>query len=148
MIGATAAASRGMSRSTIWACSASVAVATTAGLPVADGVGDGGDEVGQGLAGAGAGLHEQVLVGLDRGLDRLGHRHLAGPLGAAHALDGGVQERIEIRGHGPKVKPGHGPAPPEPQASRAPPHGRALRRRTAKGTAVTAVPFVSGSQTA
>ena len=113
-----------MSRSTIWACSASVAVATIAGLPVATACGDGGDEVGQGLAGAGARLHEQVLVGLDRGLDRLGHRHLAGPLGATHALDGGVQERIEIRGHGPKVKPpGEGPAPQEPQASRAPPHG-------------------------
>ena len=35
MSGATAAARRGMSRSTICACSASVAVATTAGLPVA-----------------------------------------------------------------------------------------------------------------
>ena len=91
-----------------------------------DGVGDRGDEVGQGLAGAGAGLHEQVLVGLDRGLDGLGHRHLPGPLDAADALDGGMQERVEIRGHGPKVKPGRR-QPVSLTARRAPPGGGALR---------------------
>ena len=39
---------------------------------------DGGDQVGEGLAGAGAGLDDEVLAFGERGLDRQGHFELAG----------------------------------------------------------------------
>ena len=57
------------------------------------------DEVAQRLAGAGAGLDEQVLLGLQRLGDRLGHRHLAGSLLAAERLDGGRQHLADRRPH-------------------------------------------------
>ena len=44
------------------------------------------DEVAQRLAGAGAGLDEEVLAGSTSRRYRLGHRHLAGPLLAAEGL--------------------------------------------------------------
>ena len=47
-----------------------------------------GDEVAEGLAGAGAGLDEQVLAGGHRLGHRLGHLDLAGPLLAAEGLHG------------------------------------------------------------
>ncbi len=43
-----------------------MAVATTAGRPVSMACRTRGDEVGEGLAGAGSGLDEQVLAGVDR----------------------------------------------------------------------------------
>ncbi len=46
---------------------------------------DGGDQVGQRLAGAGPGLDGQVLAGLDGVLHRLGHGDLAGPFRTADA---------------------------------------------------------------
>ena len=56
-----------------------------------------GDEVGQGLAGAGAGLDEQVLSTRERRADRLGHGHLAGALLAAEGRDRGRQDVAERR---------------------------------------------------
>ena len=50
------------------------------------------DQVGQGLPGAGAGLHGQVLAGLDGLPYRLGHLDLARPFRAADAGDGGGEE--------------------------------------------------------
>jgi hypothetical protein len=53
------------------------------------GVAQGGDEVGQGLAGAGARLDGQVLAGADGVVHRLRHLHLALALGSAHRIHGG-----------------------------------------------------------
>ena len=50
-----------------------------------------GHEVAERLAGAGAGLDEQVLLVLHRRGDRLGHRDLAGTLLAAELLDGSTE---------------------------------------------------------
>ena len=41
---------------------------------------EGRDEVGEGLAGAGAGLHDEVSATVERVADGLGHRHLTGAL--------------------------------------------------------------------
>ena len=54
------------------------------------------DEVAQRLAGAGAGLDEQVALVLHRGGDRLGHRDLAGALLAAELLDRGGQHLAHV----------------------------------------------------
>ena len=67
--GSTASASRGRSWSTSWCCSARVAVETTTGPSTSSA----GRQVGQRLAGARAGLHQQVLAVADRLLDRRGH---------------------------------------------------------------------------
>ena len=48
-------------------------------------------EVGQRLAGAGAGLDEQVALGAERLGDGLGHRDLPAALAAAERRDGDVQ---------------------------------------------------------
>ncbi len=63
-----------------------------------------GDEVPQRLAGAGAGLHEQVLLAAEGVGDRLGHLHLSRPLLATEGLDGGGQHLPHagvgvVRGH-------------------------------------------------
>ena len=58
-----------MSRSTSWCWSASVAVATTTRSSCSSA----GHQVAERLAGAGAGLDQQVLAGLHRRPDRLGH---------------------------------------------------------------------------
>ena len=62
-----------MSRSTSWCWRARVAVATTTRRLVEQAR----HEVAERLAGAGAGLHEQVAARLHRVGDGLGHRHLA-----------------------------------------------------------------------
>ena len=51
-----------------------------------------GDEVAQRLAGAGAGLHEQVPPPLHGVGDRLGHRHLPGTLLPAEPVHGGGED--------------------------------------------------------
>ena len=78
-----------------------------------------GHEVPERLAGAGAGLDEQVLALAHRGRDRLGHRHLAGPLLAAERVDGHgehvaderlagqlVVQLVVVRGHRATLCPG------------------------------------------
>ncbi|GGV78556.1 hypothetical protein GCM10010512_13530 [Streptomyces thermoviolaceus subsp. thermoviolaceus] len=49
-------------------------------------------EIAEGLAGAGAGLDQQVRAVVDGVRDGLGHGHLAGTLRAADGCDGGMQE--------------------------------------------------------
>ena len=66
---ARAAATRGRSLVASWSCRALVAVATTTRWPEQDG----GDQVGQRLAGAGAGLHDQVAPVGDGPAHGLGH---------------------------------------------------------------------------
>ena len=61
-----------------WSCSALVAVATTTRAPDVDGR----HEVGERLAGAGAGLHDEVAAAVDRRGDELGHP-LPGPAAAS-----------------------------------------------------------------
>ena len=62
-----------------------------------------GHQVGERLAGPGAGLDRQVLTGSDGPLYRLRHLDLAGALGPADSLD----RRGEQRGHlGASVLPG------------------------------------------
>jgi hypothetical protein len=65
-------------------------------------------EVGQRLAGAGACLHQEVLAGLHRVRDGIGHLDLAGPLGAAQLVDRCGEQR-------PYGRLAHGsePYPPE-----------------------------------
>ena len=63
-----------------------------------EGVGHRGHEVGERLAGAGAGLDEQVLALVDGVGDGLGHLDLAGPLGPADTRDRGVEEVVERGG--------------------------------------------------
>ena len=70
-------------------------MATTVGVPVSMRVLDRGHEVGQRLAGAGAGLHEQVALAVDRVGDGVRHLDLAGALGAADPADRGVEELVE-----------------------------------------------------
>ena len=78
-----------------------------------------GHEVPERLAGAGAGLDEQVLALAHRRRDRLGHRHLAGPLLAAERVDGHgehvaderlagqlVVQLVVVRGHRATLCPG------------------------------------------
>ena len=84
-----------MSRSTIWACRASVAVATTVGLARVHRVPHRGHEVGERLPGARAGLHEQVALAVDGVGDGVRHLDLTGALGAADPADGGVEELVE-----------------------------------------------------
>ena len=55
------------------------------------------DEVGQRLAGAGAGLDQQVLAGRHRPGDGLGHLDLTGPLLAAERLDGAGEDLADGR---------------------------------------------------
>lgn len=55
-------------------------------------VGERGHEVAERLAGAGAGLDQQMGAVVDRLGDGFGHGHLAGALRAAHGGDGGMQE--------------------------------------------------------
>ena len=62
-----------------------------------------GHQVGQRLAGAGAGLHEQVLARSQRGGDRLDHVPLAGPLlRPRHGGQGGVERRQRLPGPHPR----------------------------------------------
>ncbi|GAA5023384.1 hypothetical protein GCM10023258_14660 [Terrabacter aeriphilus] len=61
-------------------------------------MGDRRHEVGERLAGAGAGLDEQVLARVDRVRHGVGHLHLTGPLGAAHPRHRGVEEVVERGG--------------------------------------------------
>ena len=56
-----------------------------------------GDQVAQRLAGAGAGLDEEVLAAGHRRGDRLGHRHLARPLLATEGVDGCGQHVADER---------------------------------------------------
>ncbi|GAA3024318.1 hypothetical protein GCM10017559_57260 [Streptosporangium longisporum] len=56
---------------------------------------DRGDQVGQRLAGAGAGLDGQVVARLDRVLHGPHHRDLAGALDPAHRFDGGAQQILD-----------------------------------------------------
>ncbi len=60
-----------------------------------EGVGDRRHEVGERLAGAGAGLDEQVLPVVDRVRDGLGHLDLARPLRATDSRHRGVEEVVE-----------------------------------------------------
>jgi hypothetical protein len=62
-----------------------------------------GHEVGQRLAGAGAGLDEQVAPVGHRLRDRLGHLHLPRPLGPAERLDGVGQDLAESAEIGRRV---------------------------------------------
>ena len=59
-------------------------------------VGDGRDQVGQRLARAGAGLDQQVLTALDRGLDGRRHLHLTGPGDTADGRDGSGQQLLDL----------------------------------------------------
>ena len=52
-----------------------------------DGACDRRYQVGQRLAGPGAGLHREVFTGVEGGRDRLGHLDLAAALGAAQCRD-------------------------------------------------------------
>ncbi|GAA2746187.1 hypothetical protein GCM10009868_30650 [Terrabacter aerolatus] len=56
---------------------------------------DRGHEVGERLAGARAGLHEQVLAVVDGVRDGLGHLDLARALGATDSRHRGVEEVVE-----------------------------------------------------
>ena len=89
---AAASSRRGMSRSTSWCCSARVAVATTTRSLVQQRR----HEVAQRLAGAGAGLDEQVLAGRHRAVDGLGHLDLAGALLPAERLDRGGEDLLDF----------------------------------------------------
>ena len=82
----------GRSRSTSWRCSAMVAVDTTTGSSVATRARDRGNQIGQRLAGAGAGLHGEVLAGVEGVRDGLGHLDLAAALAAAERGDRGGQQ--------------------------------------------------------
>ena len=66
----------GRSRAASWSCSALVAVDTTALVPRSSA----GHQVAQALAGARAGLHDQVALLADGLRHRLGHRHLGGAI--------------------------------------------------------------------
>ena len=55
----------------------------------------GGHQVGQRLAGPGAGLHGEVRAVGHRVPDGLGHDGLAGPLRSADGTDGGGEERLD-----------------------------------------------------
>ncbi len=85
-----------------------------------------GHEVGQRLAGAGAGLHEQVPRAAEGRGDRLGHRHLARPLLAVAERGHGCCQGL---GH---ARGAHGPIQPAPRArppSAPPAGGRASTAR-------------------
>ena len=69
-----------------------VAVETTTGTIGFDRTGDRRHKVGERFAGAGACLHRQVLAGVERLRDGLGHRNLAAPLAASQSVDGGGQK--------------------------------------------------------
>ena len=49
-------------------------------------------QIAEGLSGAGAGLHQQMGLFVHGPGDGLGHRHLAGALGAADGGDGGMEQ--------------------------------------------------------
>ena len=92
-----------------------------------------GHEVGQRLAGAGAGLHEQVALAVDRVGDGVRHLDLPGPLGAADPADRGVEELVE-GGHQSRVCR-------RPDSRRAPSTGAAYGKRrspTARGATMGA----------
>ena len=91
----------------------------------------GRDQVRQRLAGAGAGLDQQVPALRHRRLDRLGHLHLAGALGSPESLDGGGQQHPDrgLRRGVVVGGPGHlwrlpTPRPPGPR----PVHRQRVRR--------------------
>ena len=62
-------------------------------LPGVEDVDHDGDEVAERLAGAGAGLHQQVAAGLQRAGHAIGHLDLPGARGAAEAAHGLVEGR-------------------------------------------------------
>ena len=82
-----------MSRSTSWCCSARVAVATTTRSLLQQRR----DEVAERLAGAGAGLDEQVATLGHRRGDGLGHRDLAGSLLATELVHRGLEDLTNAR---------------------------------------------------
>ncbi len=61
-----------------------------------DGMADGRYEVGERLPRAGARLDHQVLFGIDRGTDRLGHGHLAIAATAAEGVHRSVQQCLDV----------------------------------------------------
>ena len=99
---------------------------------VRDGVPDRGHEVGQRLAGAGARLHGEVLAGVDRLADGLGHLDLPSRRCAADGGDRGVEQlgdAGQLRGRRwPSARSGSGGTRPAPRAG----YAGAVRRTRAE----------------
>ncbi|GAA0913160.1 hypothetical protein GCM10009560_04900 [Nonomuraea longicatena] len=71
---------------------------------------DRGHEVGQGLAGARAGLHGEMLLGVDGPLDGVDHLQLAGPIAPSESGDRGFEKLFDWREVGVR----HGTTLPAP----------------------------------
>ena len=109
-----------------------------------DGVEDGRDEVRERLAGARAGLDEEVLPGVDGPRHRVGHLDLPGPLDAPHAGHGRVEERVE-GGHPSRVcrlptREGMASAPGRRAPGAEPPSAAAGRSATMASVSLTDEP--------
>ena len=103
--------------------------------PGVDGVLHRGHEVGQRLAGARAGLDEQVALAVDGVGDGVRHLDLPRPLGAADPADGGVEEVVEGRHQSRVCRPGPARRGP-PQARRPPIAGREVGGATMGGVSI------------